>query len=170
VNSFHLARPTLPLLPRFATPIISPSVRLTSGMSVGCLVFGAAVSPAFWREARILRRNSFHLTVRSCWSVSWISVSCAKRSFTGSASEVLVSDGWASEALRRGLEISALEAVIGEADGEGLIAVEGRDPRTDSNVGERFSGVGVSAVMTVVLGLADGVCDKSSVGNVAFLR
>lgn len=63
-----------------------------------------------------------------------------------------------------------MEAMIDEEDGTGLIAGEESDPRTDPNLGERFDGVRVSVVMKVVLVFADGVCDKSSVGNLAFLR
>src|SRR4051812_37857420 len=79
LNSFHLARPTLPLLPRPETPIISPSARLASGIiaigrcdleSMVAANAAAAASPSRLRSALTFRRNSFHLTVLSRCSES----------------------------------------------------------------------------------------------------
>ena len=75
-----------------------------------------------------------------------------------------------SDALAIGFEISALDAVTGEAAGSEARLVDGSEPRMSPKVGDRFSAVGDPAEMTVVLGFAVGVWERSSVGKVAFFR
>lgn len=118
----------------------SPSLRAISGMEAlerESLV--VAVSPSFLRSARILRRNSFHLVVRSRWRESCTSVSWFRSSLTGSTS-LAAGEVWFG-VLPPGFAISALPAVTVDAEGSGLTLIEGREPLASPKLGFLLKGL-----------------------------